>query len=192
MSKISTPISNDFCPQTMFVYGTRNEDGTANFGLFNWFSYCWDTELGVMACIGGEKRTKENIHRSHVFSANLVTEKLLPLADYFGSTHGHDPEKMNISVKTESGRVLDVPFLSDSPVVFELEAVKFLPLDDGEVMLCKIRNMLMDEELLDKNASPAQKLEKIRPIHMTCETYFGWDGTRLGAWHEPQKTIARK
>ena len=41
-----------------------------------------------MACIGGSKLTKENIHKRKVFSANLVTEDLLPLADYRRSSGG--------------------------------------------------------------------------------------------------------
>jgi len=56
--KKSIPISNNFCPQTLFLYGTYKEDGAPNFGLFCWFSYYWDTEMGVMACIGGDKLTK--------------------------------------------------------------------------------------------------------------------------------------
>lgn len=34
MSKKSSPISTDFCPQTLFLYGTYKEDGTPNFILF--------------------------------------------------------------------------------------------------------------------------------------------------------------
>lgn len=54
MKKVSAPITNDFCPQTLFLYGTYNEDSIPNFGLFCWFSYCWDSRLGVMACIAGD------------------------------------------------------------------------------------------------------------------------------------------
>lgn len=54
MKKVSAPITNNFCPQTLFLYGTYNEDGMPNFGLFCWFSYCWDSRLGVMACIAGD------------------------------------------------------------------------------------------------------------------------------------------
>jgi hypothetical protein len=39
-----------------------------------------------MACIGGEKLTKDRIHARKVFSANLVTDEILPIADYFGNT----------------------------------------------------------------------------------------------------------
>ena len=145
MSKISIKPTNDFCPQTLFLYGTYDDEGRADFGLFCWLSYIWDGELGVMACIGGEKLTKENIHKQKVFSACLVTESLLPLADYFGNTDGHSAEKMNIDLEIEKGRVLPVPVLTASPVSFELEVKQFIPLEDGEVMMCKIRNVLQDE-----------------------------------------------
>jgi flavin reductase (DIM6/NTAB) family NADH-FMN oxidoreductase RutF len=95
VSKVSVSISNDFCPQTLFLYGTYKENGTPNFGLFCWFSYIWDSELGVMACIGGEKLTKDRIHATGVFSANLVTEAILSLADYFGNTDGYGADKMD-------------------------------------------------------------------------------------------------
>lgn len=50
MAKIPAPIGNDFCPQTLFLYGTYKKDGTPNFGLFCWISYCcWGSEIGVMA-----------------------------------------------------------------------------------------------------------------------------------------------
>ena len=190
MSKTSlTALTNDYCPQTLFLYGTYDDEGKADFGLFCWFSYIWNGELGVMACIGGNKLTKENIHKRKVFSANLVTEKLLPLADYLGNTAGHSPEKEKLEIKTEEGRVLPVPVLTDSPVNYELEVLQFVPLHDGEVMLCKIRNILQDDLLTDPAAGPAEKLAAIAPVRTTCTTYFGWKGEALGAWGEPMAKI---
>ncbi len=189
MSKISMPVSNDFCPQTLFVYGTYKEDGTPDFGLFCWFSYIWDNELGVMVCIGGEKLTKQRIHAGGVFSANLVTEAMLPLADYFGNRDGNSSEKMDIPLEVEKGRVLNVPVLGCSPVVFELEVKQFLPLDGGEVMLCRIKNVLAEEGLTDREKSMEQKLRELAPVSTTCRTYFTWDGKAAGAWGEPQDKI---
>ena len=187
--KKSMPISNDFCPQTMFLYGTYKKDGTPNFGLFCWLSYCWDTELGVMACIGGDKLTKDRIHATKVFSANLVTESLLPLADYFGNTDGYSANKMDIAIGTSKGSVLNVPVLDDSPLTFELEVSQSIPLDNGEVFLCKIRNVLADEGLSDKSTSVERRIRTIAPISTTCQTYFSWDGKALGAWGEPIKSL---
>ena len=46
-----------------------------------------------MACIGGEKLTKDRIHATKTFSANLITEELLPLADYWGTKTVTKPTK---------------------------------------------------------------------------------------------------
>jgi flavin reductase (DIM6/NTAB) family NADH-FMN oxidoreductase RutF len=192
MGKMSLKPYNDYCPQTLFLYGTYDENGNADFGLFCWFSYTWDGEMGVMCCIGGNKMTKDNIHRNRIFSANLVTEELLPLADYFGNTDGHSEEKMKVALGIEKGRVLDVPVLTASPVNFELEVKQFIELDGGEVMLCKMRNVLQDDSLSDKSKSEAEKLAMIAPVRTTCKRYFGYKGEDLGAWGEPRKVLAEK
>ena len=120
-----------------------------------------------------------------------VTEELLPLADYFGSMNGHNPDKMNVPFDWEKGAVLNVPVLSKSPVVFELEVDQFIPANDEDcvVLLCKIRSVLHDESLCDPNTSAADKLAAIAPVSTTCTTYFGWNGRSMGAWQEPGKQI---
>ncbi len=187
--KISVPVSNDFCPQTLFVYGTGCEDGRPDFGLFCWFSYLWDGELGVMMCIGDEKQTKDNIRKNRYFSANLVTEKLLPLADYFGNADGRNPEKVGGDIAVEKGPETGVPILRDSPVVFELEAVRSFPLKEGEVFFCKIRNVLMDRNLTDASVPVEKRIGAIAPVSTTCETYFSWNGKNLGGWGEPAHSM---
>lgn len=187
--KKSIPNSNHFCPQTLFVYGTHKEDGTPNFGLFCWFSYYFDSEMGVMACIGGDKLTKDRIHATRVFSANLVTEELLPVADYSGNTVGYSGSKQRVAVKTEKGRVLDVPVLVDSPWIYELEVDRSIALDGGEIFLCKIRNVLADELLCDETLSVEERMSTIRPVHTIRQTYFKWDGTEIGSWGEPMRKL---
>ena len=189
MGKISLKPNNDFCPQTLFLYGTYDEKGNPDFGLFCWFSYIWDGELGAMCCIGGNKLTRENIERSKVFSANLVTEELLPEADYLGCVNGKDPDKMKkINLDICRGEVLEVPILNKAPVVFELEVTDFIQKHDGEIMLCKIRNVLQDESLTSEE-SVEQKLSRIAPVKTTAKTYLGYNGSTLGAWGEPMKRL---
>lgn len=192
MAKVSSPLSNDYCPQTLFVYGTYDASGKADFGLFCWFSYYNDNGLGVMACIGGEKLTKEHIHQTRVFSANLVTESILPLCDYFGTADGHDPDKMRVNAPLEKGQKLNVPVLRDSPLAYELEVERFIPLNGGEVMLCRIKNVLLDAALADPKLPLSEKMALIRPVSTTQQTYFGWDGRALGAWHSLAKDVQKQ
>ena len=185
MKKVSVPASNDYCPQTLFLYGTYKEDGSPNFGLFCWFSYLWlDDQMGVMATIGGDKLTKERILQTGVFSANLVTEELLPLADYFGTTNGYTPNKMKISVDIEPGEKLEVPVLAQSPVTFELKVREHHSLNGSDVFLCEIVNTLVSADIpLAK--TPQQKLQQLKtlaPVCTTNATYYSFHGDFLGEW----------
>lgn len=164
MERISNVPENKFCPQTLFLYGTYKEDGTPNFGLFCWFSYFLDGQLGVMCCIGGEKLTKDRIKEGKVFSANMVTESLLPIADYLGNTEGYKSGKMDIPIEIEQGRVLNVPVLKDSPWVFELEVQRSIPLNDSEIFLCKIHNTIVAKVLKDTSLSVDERLRLAAPV----------------------------
>lgn len=192
MKKISVAATNDICPQTLFVYGTMNSDGTPDFGLFCWYSYCWFDQLGVICSIGGSKRTLENIRRNGVFSANLVVENNLALADYFGTADGRDGDKMDITVEWESGTVLPVPVLCSSPISFELEVDQEIATGqhDETVLLCHIRNTLKDETLTNSSMT-SEDIFKATAAVRTCvdNDYWSWDGRHLGKWHERAKEI---
>ena len=192
MKKVSVPATNDICPQTLFVYGTMNEDRTPDFGLFCWFSYCWFDQLGVICAIGGSKRTLENIRRNKVFSANLVVEDNLPLADYFGTADGRDADKMDVTVEWEKGAVLNVPVLCSSPLNFELEVDKEITTgkQDEVVLLCRIRNVLKDAALTDSSLTPEEIYKKVAAVCTSVDcNYWSWDGRHLGQWHERAKEI---
>ncbi|PKM62534.1 MAG: flavin reductase [Firmicutes bacterium HGW-Firmicutes-21] len=187
--KKSLPLIRHFSPLTLFLYGTYKEDGTPNFGLFSWLNYCFDKETGVIACIGGEKLTKERICANKVFSANLVTEELLPLADYFGNISGYKKDKMCVPVETEKGQVLDVPILTKSPWAYELEVERSIELNGSEVFICKVRNVLSDESIYDEPQDVEKWMNIIRPIQSVRQSYFKWNGTTAGSFGEPMKKI---
>lgn len=197
MAKINGSIGNDFCPQALFLYGTKREDGTPNFGLFCWFSYAWvekgkDGTLGIMACIGEDKLTKDLIQKSGVFSANLVTESLLPLADYYGNTSGRDlPDKMKHLPTVEKGKVLDVPTIAESPVSFELKVLEERHLAQGsDMFLCEICNVMIEESLRNQNTPFMDRLRAAAPVITPGEqNYTTLDGRCLGKWGEPMNKL---
>lgn len=186
MEKVSVPAGNGYCPQTMFLYGTTKEDGSPNFALFCWISYVsLGDQMGIMACIGEEKLTKDRILETGVFSANLVTEKLLPVADYLGCTSGRNPKKMDIDLAIEQGKKLNVPILSDSPISFELKVQQRIALPNhSDVFLCSIENTLLAtsaigvEDVFEKY----ELLKEFAPICGTNYCYYSFDGRFLGKW----------
>ena len=185
------PLIRHFSPLTLFLYGTYKEDGTPNFGMFSWLNYCFDKETGVIACIGGEKLTKDRIRSTKVFSANLVTEELLPFADYSGNTSGYNADKMCVPVETEKGRVLNVPILIKSPWSYELEVDKSFELDGSEIFICKVRNVLVDEAIYDEPKDVEQWMNIIQPVQSVRQTYLNWNGTAVGTFGEPMKVILK-
>ena len=62
-------------------------------------------------------------------------------------------------------------------------------LEGGEVLLCKIRNVLAEELLCDETLSLEKRMETIRPVHSIRQSYFRWDGTEFGPWGEPMQRV---
>lgn len=197
MAKIKGELSNDFCPQSLYLYGAYEEDGaTPHFGLFCWFGWCWLGEdegtLGVMACIGEEKRTKDLIRKNGVFSANLVNEPLLPLADYYGCVSGREtPDKMKRLPTVERGQALEVPTIAESPVSIELKVVKEEALTgESTLFLCEVANVTIDERLTDKSLPVIERMKLSQAVSTVAEeTYVSFFGQELGKWGKPMQSL---
>ena len=134
----------------------------------------------------------DNIRRTGMFSANLVVENNLPLADYLGTADGRDADKMDINIEWETGAVLAVPILSSSPLSFELEIEREISTGDHDetVLLCRIRNTLKSEALTNSSMTSQEIFQETAAVR-TCINYdyWSWDGRHLGKWHERAKEI---
>ena len=141
------------CVQPSFIIGTKNEDGTDNFAPITWISVTHEEGDGYLLVISmfGSKRTKQNVIRTGIFSANLVSKEMLPLMDYFGSKHAKDGKKNDMEYGVSRGAVLDVPTLDESPWVYECEVARSLETGDSTTFFCHIKNIQMDERLSPKD-----------------------------------------
>ena len=141
------------CVQPSFIIGTNNEDGTADFAPITWVSVTHEKGDGYLLVISmfGTKMTKQNVLRTGIFSANLVSTDMLPLMDYFGSRHAADCRKDGIKYSMSRGQVLDVPVLDQSRWVYECEVSQKLETGDSTTFFCPIRNIQMDEQLVCKD-----------------------------------------
>lgn len=137
------------CVQPSFIIGTNNEDGTANFAPITWVSVTHEKGAGYLLVISmsGTKMTKQNVLRTGIFSANLVSTDMLPLMDYFGSRHAADSRKDEIPYSVSRGQVLDVPVLDQSRWIYECEVSQKTDTGDSTTFFCLIRNIQMDAQL---------------------------------------------
>ena len=149
MKRKSVKPIYSMCVQPSFIIGTNNEDGSYNFAPITWVSVTHEEGDGYLLVISmfGTKRTKQNVIRTGLFSANLVSTKMLPLMDYFGTKHAKDGKKNDIPYNVSRGAVLDVPTLDESPWVYECEVARSVETGDSTTFFCHIKNIQIDERL---------------------------------------------
>ena len=149
MKRKSVKPVYSMCVQPAFIIGTNNEDGSYNFAPITWVSVTneKDDEYLLVISMFGTKRTKQNVIRTGIFSANLVNTQMLPLMDYFGTKHAKDGKKNDISYSVSRGEVLDVPTLDESPWVYECEVARSVETGDSTTFFCHIKNIQIDERL---------------------------------------------
>ncbi|MBO4609904.1 MAG: flavin reductase family protein [Lachnospiraceae bacterium] len=149
MKRKSVEPIYSMCVQPSFIIGTYNEDGSCNFAPITWVSATCKGGDDYMLVISmyGSKRTRENVIRNRMFSANLVNTSMLPLMDYFGTKHSVDEHVQEPEYGVSCGEVLDVPTLDDSPWVYECEVAKAVEAGESVTFFCPIRNIQMDEKL---------------------------------------------
>ncbi|MCL2752997.1 MAG: flavin reductase family protein [Defluviitaleaceae bacterium] len=172
-------------PKAMFLYGTNKEDKSPNFALFTWITGCWNGEDSIMVCIGENKLTKDRILAEGKFSANLVSEAMIPLADYFGNNSGYNANKMNIEINVGRGEVLDIPILTDSPLIYELEVTRHIALEeDSSIFVCKVHNVIKPKKMkTDGESNNLEDLVALAPPALTIGyEYFTVEPTSKGSW----------
>lgn len=171
MKKINIQPERMFCPQPMYVIGTYNEDKQANFSVITWIGFNWNGSPHLMLGVGGKKRTKDNILREKVFSANLVSADMVWLADYFGCTKGSDGIKDKVEYDFKGGSVLNVPVLESSKWVFECEVNKIIELDDSHIFISEIKNIQIAEQFKNMDMQMIDLLE-LDPVLYAPYNYF--------------------
>lgn len=141
------------CVQPSFIIGTNNEDGTTNFAPITWVSVTHGEGDGYLLVISmsGTKRTKQNVLRTKIFSANLVSTDMLPLMDYFGTRHAENGRKDGMDYAVSRGAAVDVPVLDQSRWVYECEVLQTVETGESTTFFCAIRNIQMDERLECRN-----------------------------------------
>lgn len=153
------------CVQPAFIIGTNNADGSHNFAPITWVSMTCERDDNYVLVISmyGNKRTKQNVINSGIFSVNLVSRDMLELMDYFGTHHAKDEKKDSIYYEVCRGDALDVPILNSSRWIYECEVEKAVEMGESTTFFCKIRNIQVDENFNCKDLFDID-LTKLDPV----------------------------
>lgn len=153
------------CVQPAFIIGTNNADGSHNFAPITWVSMTRERDDNYVLVISmyGNKRTKQNVINTGIFSVNLVSSDMLELMDYFGTHHAKDGKKDSIYYEVCRGDALDVPILNSSRWIYECEVDKAVEMGESTTFFCKIRNIQVDENFNCKDLFDID-LTKLDPV----------------------------
>ena len=184
MEKVSVNGGNSFCPQPLYLYGTYKDDGAPNYGLFCWCAYCAGDGMKFVACIGEDKLTRDLIRKNGVFSATVVTQKLLSAADYCGTHPGYKFDKA-AAIPSHKGDRLNVPVPEDGQWTLELRVERTLSASDScesDIYICNIENVVADKRLVDSGLSTEEKLAALQPVVTMDLKYFPVNSVPLASW----------
>ena len=166
MNKINYPQAS-MVVQPTFLIGTYDENDVPNFTPITWLSVTYDTDhFSLVVSMSDDKKARQNIARSGVFSANLVSTDMLEMLDYFGSRSGRDGPKDGYAYERGEGFALHVPTLENSRFIYECEVSQTINLKDidrpagGITMICAIKNV-QAADYIDMNALDLTKIDPV-------------------------------
>ncbi len=187
MEKMNIKPDWVFSPQPMYIIGSKNENGTPNFCIITWLGFSFDKTPHLMMTIGGSKLTKTNILREKKFSANMITEDNLWIADYFGTTTGEAKEKNDLPYGYKWGEYVEVPVINECHWTYECKVNKVIELDGAHLFLAEIENIQIDKEYESMDMKKID-LTKLKPVIYAPYNYFSI-GEKLGEMGEWQQHL---
>lgn len=172
--KTSIKPEQIFTPQPMYVIGTTDSNRNPNFCVITWIEFGWNGSPYIVMGLGGKKKTKDNIMETKEFTANLVSQEILKLADYFGCTSGTDGAKDKLKYSVKKGEKVEAPILEDSKWIFECKVERVIELDGSHLFISKIVNIQIDKELEGMDREKID-LTRINPVIYSPYGYFSID-----------------
>ena len=165
MKRVNSSKEHSLCVQPCFLIGTYSEDDTPNFCPITWVSVTNDGERYLLVIsMNGAKKTKDNVARTNLLSANLVSTDMLELLDYFGSRSGKGGRKNDIPFDYENGASLHVPTLNLSRWVYECEVADTVRKGDTITYFCEIKNVQYVEEFQNADGLRGIDLTVLEPV----------------------------
>lgn len=158
-----------FFAQQVMLIGTNDPDGKARFCPISWVSYSWGPPPCLVVSVWGTKRTKENIGRTSLFSATMVTPDLLPLCEQFNRGTYKKELFENLNYEVQSGTALEVPILKDSKYSFECKVLTTTPVGETMTYFGEIEHVNISEKI---KALKFFDLREINPVIYSPDHYF--------------------
>ncbi len=150
-------------PTPVFLVGSYNADGFANFMNAAWGGICCSEPASVAVSVRQQRYTFSNIQLQQAFTINIPNTHLAAEADYFGIVSGRDENKVeSTSLNSERAEHVNAPVLSECPLVLECRLIATHDLGVHTQFVGEIVDVKVEEACLDENGQP--DIKKVDPL----------------------------
>jgi len=150
-------------PTPVFLVGSYDADGVANFMNAAWGGICSSEPASIAVSVRQQRHTFNNIQLQQAFTINIPNTDQAAEADYFGIVSGRDGQKINATnLSCESAEHVHAPVLCACPLVLECRLIATHDLGAHTQFVGEIIDVKIEEECLDENGQP--DIKKVDPL----------------------------
>lgn len=125
------------------------------------------------------------ICNSGFFTANIINEDLLEVADYCGTFSGENHDKFKECNLTKiSGKKIDVPLIKECPINIECKVENVLKLGSHHLIVARVVEKYIDGHICKTNLH-----EYLNPISYFRPNYYSLNKKILGVYGKAHDTI---
>jgi flavin reductase (DIM6/NTAB) family NADH-FMN oxidoreductase RutF len=149
-------------PRPIAWVSTRSADGVLNLAPHSFFTVACVQPPMVQFTSVGRKDSLNNVEATGEFVVNFAAE---PLFEQVNATATNFPPEIDefaaVGLRTEPSTTVAVPRVAESPVAIECELHTTLELGDSTVVIGRVRQISVDESVLDGNHP---EITRLRPL----------------------------
>lgn len=125
------------------------------------------------------------ICNSGYFTANIINENLLEIADYCGTFSGKNHDKFKACNLTKiQGKTIDVPLILECPINIECKVEKVLKLGSHHLIVSRVIEKFIDEDISETSLH-----EQLNPVSYFRPNYYSLNKKILGVYGKTHDTI---
>ena len=167
-------------PGPPVLVSVRGEDGSINVLTVAWAGTVCSDPAMLSISVRPSRHSYEMLRQSGEFVVNLVTEEMVPAADFCGVRSGAQIDKFEAAGLTPSAsEKVAAPGIAESPVNIECRVRQVIPLGSHDLFLADVAAVRVDSDLLD--AEGKLHLERAKLVAYSHGMYYAL-GRELGSF----------
>lgn len=170
------------CPVLLITSKFGNEE---NVFTVSWSGIACSHPEYITISVKPTRFSYNLIYNSGYFTANIINENLLKIADYCGTFSGKNHDKFRECNLTKiPGKMIDVSSILECPINIECKVVKVLELGSHNLIVARVV-----EKLIDENISETNLHEYLNPVSYFRPNYYSLNKKILGVYGKTHSTV---